>query len=337
MPERIEGDRITITGRSAACFFPRTERETSFIREFDGRTPDGSFQLLGSIYGRQLKFTGSGDCHGLVVGRGDLSLDASLEGERQRFFGSVSANGAVTASAPKLPIRRSVIGGVEAASFLIRGDVVGDLVHLSNAIVVGNVHGTNIRLTNCIVFGAAIASESLTVQASTILYYHSRRATFEGPCMMLHAMGESGAPPVFAPYEDHDGSVLPCDIRYYPVVRSQEEKSLGNRTWSRPAQATLSRLIPGVDWSTVHTETDRVGSHGLPVRAERTVLSIASRALNLTSLQLAASQMSTMLKISFEFDHYSERVQNEALDRLRALATDEEYWVFSSLLQRPTD
>lgn len=334
MAETIEGDRIIVTGSSSACFFPRLEKETNFIREFDGRAASGPFQIRGSVYGRQLQFRGSGECYGVVVGRGDLLLDASRAGERQRMLGPITANGAVTMKAPQLRIQETCIGDVQKASVIVRGDVVGDQVSLSNAVVLGNVHGTNIRLTNCIVIGAAIASEQVTVQASTILYYHCRQITFEGPCMMLHAMGESAAPPVFAPYEDAQGQIMPCDVRYYPAVRTNEGKHLGNRSWERPEGARSSLLVPHADWVTVNTESDRRGADGQPVRSRRTVLTIAGRALNLAALQIATSQLTSMLKICFEFDHYSPRAQREALDKIRAAATDEELWVFSTVLEQ---
>jgi hypothetical protein len=333
MAETTEGDRIIVTGSSSSCFFPRLEKEVNYIREFDGRASTGPFLIRGSVYGREIQFRGSGDCFGVVVGRGDLLLDASRPGERQRMLGPITANGAVTMNSPPVALQETCIAEVKAASFIVRGDVVGDHVSLSNAVVLGNVHGTNVRLTNCIVFGAAVASEQVSVQASTILYYNCRHIAFEGPCMMLHAMGESAAPPVFAPFEDARGQIFPCDVRYYPATRTNESKSLGNRNWERPAGTRGSLLVPHADWITVNTETDRVGAGGQPTRSKRTVLTIAGRALNLAALQVATSQLTGMLKICFEFDHYSPRAQREALESIRASATEEELWVFSTVLQ----
>lgn len=332
MAETIEGDRIIVTGSSDACFFPRLERETNYIREFDGRSAKGPFAIRGSIYGRQLQFRGAGECRGVTVGRGDLMIDVSRPGEVQRFLGPITANGSLTVKSPGLPLQRTTIGDVRNASALIRGDVVGDHVSLSNTVIVGNVHATNIRLNNCIVFGAVIASEQVTLQASTVLYYHCRHMVFEGPCMMLHAMGESATPPVFAPYEDTVGGIFPCDVRYYPAVRTQEGKQLGNRIWERPKGATTSMLVPHADWIAVNTEAERKDHDGRQVQSMRTVLTIAGRALNLAALQLAASQLTSMLKICFEFDHYAPRAQRDALESIRANATEEEFWVFSSLL-----
>jgi hypothetical protein len=329
MPETVEGDRVIVSGTSASCFFPRTEQETSFIREFDGRGPAGPFDLGGSVYGRRLQFIGPGECRGVVLGRGDLLLDASRPGERQRFLGSVSANGGIEVKVPPLPVRDTVSGDVRQASVIVRGDVVGDTVQLRNTVVVGNVHGSNVRLTNCVIFGAVVASEQLTVQASTLLYYHCRSVTFEGPCLMLHAMGESARPPVFAPWEDPSGEVFAADVRYYPPIRGQEGGDLGNRPWKRTDGATMSRLFPNADWVTV--ETVRHGDQAKP--ASRTALTIAGRALNLVALQLSTSQMVTMLKIGFEFDHYTPRAQREAIAKLKSLATEEEFWVFSSVLE----
>ncbi len=331
MPESLEGERYTVTGASRACFFPRTEVETSFRREFDGRTPAGPFDLHGSVYGRALEFHGAGCCRGLVVSRGDLVIDVSLKGEVARFLGAVSASGALVVKAPRASVRDSLCSDVRRASVLIRGDVIGDQVDLTNTVVVGNVHGTNIRLTNCIVFGSTVATERVTLQASTVLYYHCREIQFAGPCMMLNGMGESGSLPGFAPFEDSSGEVFLCDMRYYPVVRSQEGRSLANRPWERLVNTDISRLYPSADWVTVATEADGEQSEQLGV-GSRVFLTIAGRALNLSSLKTATVQLTSMLRTAFEFDHYSPAMQHESLAKLATIATDEERWVFESLL-----
>ena len=282
MSETLEGERYTVTGLSRACFFPRTEIETSFRREFDGRTPIGPYDLHGSVYGRALEFHGAGCCRGLVVSRGDLIIDVSRKGEIARFLGAVSASGAVVVKAPRVSVRDSLCGDIRRASVLVRGDVIGDQVDLSNTIVVGNVHGTNIRLTNCIVFGSAVATERVTLQASTVLYYHCREIQFSGPCMMLNGMGESASLPIFAPLEDSSGEIFLCDMRYYPVVRAQEGRSLANRPWDRPANADLSRLYPSADWITVATEPDGEHAERLGV-GSRVFLTIAGRAQSLVA------------------------------------------------------
>jgi hypothetical protein len=331
VPETLEGERYTVTGTSRACFFPRTEAETNFCREFDGRTPAGPFDLHGSIYGRSLEFRGSGCCRGLVVSRGDLRIELSRKGEQARFLGTLSATGAVTVRVPHLPFRDGLCGDIRKASVLIRGDVVGDQVDLANAVIVGNVHATNVRLRGCVVFGSVVATEKITLEASTILYYHARSIQFAGPCMMLHAMGESASMPIFAALEDFGGEVLPCDMRYYPVVRSQERGGLSNRPWERPPDSNASRLYPWADWIGVATEAGGDAAEQLGI-GSRTVLTIAGRALNLASLQLATSQLTGMLRISFEFDHYSPANQRASLDKIAAIATEDERWVFTSLL-----
>ncbi len=331
MPELLEGECFTVTGASRACFFPRTELETSYTREFDGRTPEGSYDLFGSVYGRSLRFLGSGCCRGLVVSRGDLIIDVSRSGEQTRFLGSLSANGAIVVKTPTAAMHQTLCADIKRASLLVRGDVVGDQIDLSNAIIVGNLHATNIRLTNCVVFGSVIATERILLHASSVLYYHSREIQFAGPCMMINAMGESASMPMFAPYEDAKGNIFPPDVRYYPVVRAQEGKSLTNRPWSREPSATASRLFPAADWIPVATESigAKSGELGIGIR---TVLTIAGRALNLASLQLATGQLTSMLRIAFEFDHYSPKHQREALERIAAISTEDERWVFSSLL-----
>lgn len=333
MPEIVEGDRLRVSGRSDACFFPRTERETNFVREFDGRASDGPFFLGSSVYGRSLRFIGSGECHGIVVGRGDLRIDVSQPGERQRFRGGIATNGSVDVVAPRAGVRGSLIGDVKRASLLVRGDVVGDNVHLRNSVIVGNVHGSNVFLSNCIVFGAAVASEQLTLSASACLYYHTRLLTFEGPCLMIQAMGDSAARPVFAPLEDEAGEIWPSEVLYYPMIRRDEGHPLGNRPWAPSKSAPGARLYPKADWVTVGTEVESHTADARPVASDRTILSIAGRALNLGALQIGVEQMASLLKISFEFDHYSDQGRREAMARVRAVTTADEFWVFASLLE----
>jgi hypothetical protein len=329
MPEQIEGDRIVVRGSSDACFFPRTERETSFIREFDGRSDAGPFLMGGSIYGRDLKFRGSGRCRGIVVGRGSLQIDAANPGESQMFCSPISATGSVSVQSPALSLRESLCGDVRRASVMIRGDVVGSSVDLWNTVVLGNVHGTDVRLTNSIVYGSVVASESAMVRASTLMYYHAARVTFEGPCMMLHAMGESSERPVFAPFEDVTGEIFPADVRYYPALRANG--SLSNRCWEGDL-LPMSRLIPGADWVTVNTELEASAHSGVRALARRTILTIAGRVLNIAALRVSTDQMAALMKLAFEFDHYNPRARRDALAELRNLANHEEALVFLPLL-----
>jgi hypothetical protein len=334
LPEVVEGDRIRVTGRSDTCFFPRTERETNYSRDFDGRTSDGPFLLGSSVYGRSLRFTGPGECHGIVVGRGDVRIDVSRLGERQRFRGGLSTNGSIDVAAPRTGLRDSLVGDIRNASLLVRGDVVGDDIHLRNTIVVGNVQGSNVFLSSCVVFGAAVASEQLTLSASSCLYYHSRLLTFEGPCLMLQAMGDSAVRPSFVPLEDGEGEAWTSEVLYYPVIRRDEGHPLGNRPWAPSASARMAKLYPAADWVTVATEAEGRTPDAAPVTADRTILTIAGRALNLGALQIGVEQMAALLKISFEFDHYSDRGRREAMARVRAVTTDDEYWVFANALER---
>lgn len=333
MPEQVEGDRILVNGPSRACFFPRLEQESHFIREFDGRTAAGAYALDGSVYGRNLAFRGSGVSNGVVVSRGDMHIDVARPGERATFLGSVSANGGLVVDAPDCALQESAIGDVRRASVLVRGDVVGDQVRLRNAAIVGNVHGTNIQLTNCIVFGSVIASERILAQGSTLMYYHCRGMTFEGPCMMLQAMGESSSMPVFAPYEDAAGGLFPADVRYYPAARAEGAGGLGNRPWERDPSARTSRLVPHADWVAVDTASGNPATAGSTASSKRFVLTIAGRALNLAALQVFTDRMAGMLRTAFEFDHYDRRNQSAALERLREEGTDEEAWLFCNLLK----
>ena len=313
MTTRIDGDQVFVTGTVRASIFPKVESETAYAIEFDGRgeAGGGAFDIQGSIYGRQLRFRGSGIGRSCVVGRGELVLDLRAGGV-QRFLGGLTANGNIEVLSDPTALRDSLVADIERTRVLVRGDVVGEVVYLRDTVVFGNIQAKRVVLERCIVVGAVVAREDLIIRASTVLYYHASRISFEGPCMCLHAMGESVERPVFSAMEDAGGTVYEPSVLYYPVIRRRAETSLSNRPWqSVPPGTATGRLHPPSDWVRVGIEQPDPAAvlrnrpdEPKTKRSERWVLSIAGRAMNFGMLSLDIQTVGRMLQTAFEFDHY---------------------------------
>ena len=324
MAERTDGDRITVTGYSGGSHFPREQKQLNYTWEADGSSKDGPFKIDGSTYGRSMRFIGPGMVTGSVLGRGDVKLDNHSDG-KQHFLSGLSVNGNLVSKSRGSALQDSLMGDVNKADYVLRGDVLATNVVLENAIVFGNIEANKIHVTSCIVFGALIAKEKLTVTASTLLYYHAPEVVFEGPCMMVNAMGESNEPPVFATYEDGAGTLWDPDLRFYPVLRGDKgSEPLANRPWAAKGDAyDAAALYPETDWVRVDVESveDKPGSKPTD---ERHVLTISGRALNFKALEDHLDDIYRLLNSGLEFEHYHPNTQQEVRRVWDDICTDEE-------------
>lgn len=337
MTTRVDGDRVFVSGLVRASIYPKVEAETAYTVECDGSI-EGGFDVHGAIYARQLRFRGNGTTRSCVVGRGEIVLD--VRGiARQRFLGGLVASGSVEVLADPITIKDSVGGDIKRAKVLVRGDVIGEAVALRDTVVFGNIQARRIVLERCIVVGAVVAREELVLRGSTVLYYHAQTVRFEGPCMCLHAMGESIERPVFAPFEDVDETIYPPSVLYYPVIRGREDSALSNRPWvERPVGTAAGMLHPPADWVRVNIEqpapaTEIRDRHDEPMtkRSERWVLSIAGRAMHFGILSLNIRAIGRMLQTAFEYDHYVEQAQVEARLWIEQQCTPDERWLMELL------
>lgn len=331
MPERRDGDRTVVTGKSAGSHFPRTHEMLQYAWTADGTTTDGPYRIPGSVYGRDLVFEGPGEVDGPVLGRGDIAIrPAARPNGRQRFACGVAATGSVVVDGATAPLTESLVRDLAAADVVVRGDVLASSVRLRNTIVFGNVEAARVHLDRCIVVGAVVAKEIVTVAASSILYYHAPRVTFEGPCTLLHAMGESHEPPVFAAYEDAGGQVWPASVVYYPAVRAANGAGLTQQPWApRPDAANRAVLKPGVDWVRVEADVPvaklRDGRMATETeRQTRHVLTIAGRCLDFRPVARSIDALAFLLRSGLEWEHYGPRVREEVRALWQGNLTPEE-------------
>ena len=123
MAERVDGDRITVTGYSGGSHFPREQKQMNFNWEADGTSTEGPFQIDGSVYGRSMRFIGEGTVTGSILGRGDVKLENHTEG-KQRFMSGLSVNGNLVAKSRGGALQESLVGDLTKADYILRGDVL---------------------------------------------------------------------------------------------------------------------------------------------------------------------------------------------------------------------
>lgn len=329
MTERRDGDRIIVTGYSGGSHYAKLQAETVFSFEADGTSKEGPFHIAGSVYGKNIRLRGAGQIDGSVLCRGDLRLENHTDDVISLRSG-VSVNGNLVAVARGGRLQDSLVAGLEKADYILRGDVVAQSVTLENAVIFGNLQANNVKLTNCLVFGAVIARERLQLTASTCLYYHSAKVIFEGPCTLIHAMGESHSAPTLSPYQDGAGQVWEADLRFYPVYRGDDDASLMNRPWeSHSRNFEVAKLALASDWVRVPVTKERTGVEDGQLKSRlveetRHVLSITGRALNFKGMEKTIENLYHMLATGLEFDHYHPETKAEIQESWADICTPEE-------------
>ncbi len=329
MPERIDADRVIVTGRSAGNQFPRTQATIQYRFEADGTGPDGPFDIDGSVYGRDIRFRGPGTVGGPVLGRGDITL-SNEETSPQRFFGGLHANGNLGCDGPRRPPINSPIDDVRKSLYVVRGDVVARNVVLRNAVVFGSIRATNITLEHCIVFGQLVAKERCTVACSTIMAYQAPKVELRGPCAFFFASGESHSAPEWLDYTDSVGRKWPWSAKFYPLTRRSADFPIGNRPW-RDGDASPDTLLVHADW--VRTEVVEVhqkagSAEALETHKERYVLSIGPRALDFASIEASVLTTAWLFGSALEWGHYAEPTREEVRRRVTARCSPQEAHAF---------
>jgi hypothetical protein len=313
MPQTVEGDRLVVTGRCAGNLFPTTQ--TAMLLQLEARETkaDGAFILAGSVYGRNVRFRGLGIVMGSVLGRGDVTLEAVV-GRPQRFLAGIAANGNLVAQPLGTPLMQSPLADVRRVRFVIRGDIIGDAVSLEDAIVFGNIDATRVSLHRTAVFGSVVARERLEVRASSVLTYRADDVVFQGPCMLLHALGESRSLPSLVPYEDVGGRLVPTSLQLYPLVRELPGTSFFNRSFLGVADG-VAELSLDYDWVRTTASTGEAAF----------VLSIMGRALDFRTFERSVRHLYGLLRTGLEFDHYDAKAQAEVKTHWKATATPDEH------------
>lgn len=324
MALNTEGSSVVVKTSTRASIFPSNERETIFSVLIEGGT-SGATEVGGSVYGRSVKIVGAVSVDGPIVSRGDVRIEPG-DG-CVRLLGGLVVNGNLNceSSGQSVDLREA-----QKSSIIIKGDVAARNVNLEGAIVFGSIRAVNCRLKNCIVLGAISTAESLNVVMSSIGAYMCQEITFEGSCMMIHALGESAVRPTFAPYQSAEGSIFPIDMRYYPCIRADHGLRNGSPNQSSP-YSDSSRLDFTSDWVQVSTRED-ISSEGNGSNASRKwVLSLGGRMSGFRQLEKSIDQLTTMLKCGFEFEHYSEDVRARLLtDAISGLNPDET-WILKQV------
>ncbi len=323
MSERLDGDRITVTGYSGGSHFPRTQAEILSRFEADGRA--SPFEIDGAVYGRDVRLRGPGTLRGPLLGRGDVRLDndGALP---QRLLGGLHATGHVGCADHPRALAHSAIGGLGRAAYVVRGDVIGESVALDNALVLGNVRGRQVRLARCVVVGQVLAGEQAEFAASTVLSYEAPRVRLLGPCCLIFGAGVSEDVPEEGAW--HDGTESwPAQLAVLPLLRAQGYEALALRPWE-PPQGHGWRVWPS-DFLRVTARRDvtrlRNGQACQEVETfTRHVLSLGGRILNFRDAERFLDHFVWLFRAAFEFEHYHPDRRRAMQARWREVCTADE-------------
>jgi hypothetical protein len=315
------GDRLVLTSSVEGNVFPKSERETLFPLTI--KTESGPVVIDGSLYARSLDI-GDGEIviHGPIATRGDVTVSPG-EGTFRALAGITTLSGVIIGE--KLLSRRQLVDGLNECRSIIKGDIVSNQsVLLSNTVVFGSINAVNCTIINSIVLGTIHCQDQLSIEMSSAGGYLCNSIVFRGLCTLFNALGESMDKPQFLPYEDVDGELVKCSVHLYPALRSEVGMRVAREQVS---DASLSLLYPDVDWLAVTADPGPLSSEALP--SERWVLSIGGRIADFTKINEAAQSLSEMIRVGFEFNHYSPETRNEQLQEVLKNLTPSE----ASILQ----
>ncbi len=322
MSIQIDGSSLRVTQSVRGNVFPRSESEVIYPVLVDASRDGAPIGIEGSLYGKSLRLIGAVAVGGPVVARGDLVIQPMTS--QATFHSGLSASESISVELP--------VGGlatlqqsIDKASVVVRGDVSAKNVSLENTIVFGSIKAVNCRLKNCVVLGTAWATESLIVTTSTLAGYLAQGVTFEGPCMMVHSIGESSTRPVFSPAELPNGDIFGSDIRFYPALR-EAFGIVSNQPQNYPQHSCLSTTA---DW--VKVQNTKPGA----AARDRWVLSIGGRISDVRRIRESISLMAGMLRCGFEFDHYAPAERSRHLARALAGLNADESWILRTVCRLP--
>ncbi len=329
MAIREEGSNIVIDNSVAGSVFPKTEKEIIFPVLIDASKSKDGIQVEGSIYGRSIEMRGQVQVDGPVVSRGDTKL--SPEGQGIRLLSGITVNGVLNGLSSFKNNEDSLHNGMDKSSILIRGDIaVNQNLFLSNAIIFGSIRAVNCKLLNCVVLGTVLAQESLTISMSSIGGYSARDITFEGECMMIHALGESSEKPLFVPYENSNGSITTADIRFYPALR--DNFGLINKfSQNSTSYPDYSKLEQNTDWVPVNATSNEIIDGQGNELTTKWVLSIGGRIGDFEKIQDSIESLTDMLKCGFEYEHYHPNIKQSAKEKVLGKLNADEKWIFEEV------
>lgn len=328
MPVTTESSQRIVSATIEGNVFPTTERETIQAVVVDGAKGIPAW-VRGAVYGRTVKILGNARIDGPIVSRGDTRIEP--RGELVRLLSGITVNGSLNVALAGAAAGPKAVDPGREAAVLIKGDAVASHnLHLNNTVVFGSIRAQNCRVERSIVLGTIVAAEKLTICRSAIAGYAASEVTFEGPCTMIHALGESRARPLFVPHEEA-GVVSPSDLRYYPALRfrfgflNRGEEACNEY----PAH---SRLDPDSDWVSVMARHNAALDAGAG-ESPRWVLSLGGRVGDFAAIQDSIDALSEMLKCGFEFEHYLPDLRPTLLERALARLNPEEQWILRQVCE----
>jgi len=319
------GSNILVSGSVAGSVFPTNEKDSVFPVLVDGTQQ--AVHIEGAVYGRSVELRGQVRIDGPLVSRQDLTI--APRGQRIQLQSGVTINGSfVSKLAPEECIPME---SVEDARLIIKGDItVNQNVSLRNALVFGSVRAVNCTLDNTVVLGTCIVEEALTIRMSSVGGYAARDVSFEGSCLMINALGESNTQPRFLAHEAPDGQVLPCDIRYYPTIRSLN--NLFNRAHvNGVTYPAYSALLEATDWVYLAVSPNPALNEAQAEALNKWALSIGGRVGDISVIASAIEAMTRMLKCGFEYEHYHVERRRQHLANVLAGLTPQEAWALQAV------
>lgn len=227
MPAVREGDTLVVSGIVEHAVYPgrRDEIEQQVVlgREHDVR---------GALYARRLRADAPGVVHGPVFSQEDLTLDERTFRNREchDFRSGLTCPGTIRNEAVAFEAGSSAVVSLANARLRVKGPILADTVHLTNAVIIGNIHARRVTLEGCVVFGIIDCDEDLVMSTCHFVAYRAGRVKLMGRLSTWLGAGVSYDAHEFVKDDsrahletgrDAQKREVPADLRYLPICRSR--------------------------------------------------------------------------------------------------------------------
>jgi hypothetical protein len=299
-------------------------KKSELIRDIFLKT---GFKIHGGIYANNLSAEGIGLVDGPIMAKGEIRLKIrpyGYQNDRMLFRKGINSGRAVMVETSEEMTSSPTID-CSYSPLVIRGDVNSGIVHLENAIVLGNIYCDKAYIKNSIILGNAFVTSRLDIDSVIMISFNAGTVGVHGRNSLWVPFGMVKNEIIFNeidpdeedkrnrilgqsnevdPYAEDVGIAW---IRYIGLCSSPEHGC------GRSDIACINHIKGTCKYNDVRMRSQ--DTFRAPKGDDHSViLSITPRLLDLTKIQSALSDITTLIQAAMLFDHFDAESKRELLD-----------------------
>ncbi len=288
----MDPNNVELQNEVNGNFYPSTQSE--LLRNLILRGP---FTVNGGIFAQNIKNIGVGTVNGPVLATEEITLEAgSIPGNPIRFMSGINATMSIAIMETNKPPEESVIGDLNKAGVVVKGDIISNYIKLENALVFGNIRAKQVSIVNSIVLGAIFVDEMLRIENSIFGSFQAGKAKIVGINGWWLPFAISSSPFEFETSDDGKTA----EVHYLPLISESVEEN-GVINYYRKLLKSKARIFPSDVFqdSTVNGEVYYL-------------LNLAKRALNFHSIESDIQKVKILLTELSKYEHLDSSSKEES-------------------------